>query len=1384
MKLVRRILRIAGRLLILLVALGAGAVAVLTLTGPGRERLAAFVSSVASTPESGVRIGGLSGIWGGPLTIDHLVLTDVDGPWLVARGVEIEFSKLALLGSTFRAERLAARRIELARLPKAGASDGEGGLPVSIEIGGFEFPDIALGTLLVGDVAGIAASGSASAASDLSAIVAKAIVQRTDGKAGRVDLAVDFDSAAERLDVDVVANEPSGGVIAGLLGLPGMPSVDLVVSGSGPATKWSGKGTFAIDGETVTSVSATHSLTNRGRRVEARGDGLFERFLPESVRQLAAGSASFDFAGTLLADGGIDVDRASLKSAAVTASAHGSINPESGNDFALELSAAGAPVRLTFGAGQEPVALFLRSAALRAFGPGATPMVDAVVSLAELSLPGHRFETVELSAHSDAFETATMTGPVELTATAESGGSVNDTVAALLAGAIRAEVVAEVGTDKIVVRSGRVTTGTVEADLAGEAARDGSSVTAAIDGSLASAALPGAARPVLGDRVDLEARVTRTADGNLVVEGLDMKSAGLALAGSATLAGDDVRADLTGSLADVATLSPAATGAMTFAAKVNGPITAANFAASLEAERIEAAGRAITGLELTAEGVADPARPIAAIKLTGDVGGARLTGSADVVTENGRRLLREIAVSLGENRITGLVDFDTAWTPEGDVTLDLPDIAPLAALVLEEAAGSAKGSIQFRRGTTPSLTLDMTSTSVRRGDLIASGLDVSASVEDYFSAPTVSGRIRAGRVLSGGADIGAVDVTLARDGGWTAFSGAATVNAIPATATGRIRSEGGTTTIELAGAEATVVGLKAALARASTVTIAGGVTTLDNMAISAGGGTSTVSGTIADALALDVQLGGMPAGAINKFAPGLGAAGTITGTVRVSGPPSDPIVGYALDWKRAETSQTREAGFGAMAINSTGTFQNRSLAFKASIGDGSGLSMSGRGTVALSGGPRISVEFGGKVPFGFLTRRLAAQGLSLGGVAEVSLTLSGAAAAPTVSGTVRSSGARLVDARSGIAINDIGAAISIGAGVATIRSLTGVLSTGGSIAASGTVGIDGSKGFPADLTLALTNGRYTDGKLVTASLSGRLALSGSLVDFPLLSGTIDLGKTVITVPETLPASLSRLGVQHRNAPAAVQRQDEALRPAEGSGGGGGLRLDIALSAPQQIFVQGRGLDAELGGTLRLTGTSGAPQATGDFTLRRGRLALLGRRLDFTRGTLSFSGSMIPYIDLAADSRVGDSTVSVLVSGFADNPKFSFSSTPMLPEDEILARLTFGRSMSNLSPLQIAQLAQAAAQLAGVGGSTSLLDTLRSKLGVDDLDVKTDDATGDTAVSAGKYLNDRTYVTIEKGEKAGSGKATIDLDVGRGVKLRGEAGEDGRAKGGIFFEREY
>ena len=91
--------------------------------------------------------------------------------------------------------------------------------------------------------------------------------------------------------------------------------------------------------------------------------------------------------------------------------------------------------------------------------------------------------------------------------------------------------------------------------------------------------------------------------------------------------------------------------------------------------------------------------------------------------------------------------------------------------------------------------------------------------------------------------------------------------------------------------------------------------------------------------------------------------------------------------------------------------------------------------------------------------------MQLTGTADVNVQVRGPATSPVIGGSVRSSGARLLVAQSGIAINDINLDIGIGAGVARINRLTGNLSTGGILTASGTVGTEAAQGFPADIAI-------------------------------------------------------------------------------------------------------------------------------------------------------------------------------------------------------------------------------------------------------------------------------------------------------------------------------
>jgi translocation and assembly module TamB len=1210
-------------------------------------------------------------------------------------------------------------------------------------------------------------------------------VARSDGKQGSVDATVNFAPENNKLDLDVEASEPAGGIIANLLKVPGAPPVGITVSGSGPLADWSGKGAFSVDGQVVTQLSARHQLTGKGNRIEAKGDGDFSRFAPGKLKPLLAGTVRFDLAGTATGAGGIEIERAELGSNALRGTATGTINPAGVSDFALKFNSTGPTLPLSLGSDESPIDIELKTVSLRAFGEGRAPMVDIALSLAKVATNTTKVDNVQLALHSDAFDVQSRTGPMSGEVSADRLGLDNPAIAPLIAGKIIAKVAGNLSEDTITVGSGSIASDALKGGFDGHVSLADGSIELNVKADAASAALPAAARPVLGERTTLSVALKRDTKGNVTADSLDLSSGGLSAKGNASLINGEIAADLNGGLADISLLSPQAKGAVGFALAAKGALAMPSVSLTLDSDRLIVADREITGLKLSADGKADIASPAAKVSLAGNVAGQALAGSAELATQGGQRSIKGLSLSLGQNRVFGDLALDDAFVPEGTVTLDLPDIGPLAALALDRAEGDAKGTIRFsREGGVPEVAIDANTASITRGDLSAKKVSVSALVADYLKAPAVSGKIKADGVTSGGTVVTGIDIDLKRDGEWTGFSGGATVKDIPARATGRVKVAGGTTTVELGSGQATMRGVRATIAEPSTVRTANGVTTLERLTLGLGGGRVTVSGTVGQALALEVALAQAPLSLINAFSPGLQATGTVSGNAKVTGAPSAPRVAFDINGPGIQTSQTRDAGFGGIGIVATGSFADKKLAFNSSISEGSGLALKGGGTVAVSGTPDLALDFSGPVPFSFLAHKLAAQGLSLSGAANVNVQVRGPAGKPEITGTVTSSSARFIDAGSGIAINDISLDIGIANNVARINRLTGKLSSGGTLTVGGTVGIDAAQGLPADLSIKLADGRYTDGRVVTANLGGDLTVKGPIASAPVVAGTINLGRTVITVPEKLPGSLAALGVTHKNAPVAVREQQRAMHPAAAGGSGGGsLALDITVNAPSQIFVQGRGVDAELGGNLRLTGPTSSPQAVGAFTLRRGRLEILGKRLTFTEGTLTFSGSLVPTINLVAQSSASDATVTVTVSGEATNPKFTFSSVPALPEDEVLARLIFGRSMSNLSPLQIAQLAEAAGQLAGVGGSTSLLQNLRSAIGVDDLDVTTDEK-GGAAVSAGKYLNDRTYLSLQKGEKPGSGKARIDLDVGKGVKLRGEASDAGEAKGGIFYEREY
>jgi translocation and assembly module TamB len=923
-------------------------------------------------------------------------------------------------------------------------------------------------------------------------------------------------------------------------------------------------------------------------------------------------------------------------------------------------------------------------------------------------------------------------------------------------------------------------------NLTGSLARAEQSATASFELQAEPHVLPAGLAARFDTPVTVSGDIETGGDGSVRLSAVEVRSGTVNASGSASMAEGRVTADLEGTLPALGKLLADAEGKAAFSADISGPPDALSIKGELTSSGAVLAGRSLTDLTITADATATPGSPQAKLTASGGLDGQPIDVRAEVVSKDGRTSIPTLEAKIGDNRLTGALDLTADLKPNGTVDFNLPDLGLVAALAGQRASGDLSGSATVRtaNGIT-SVTLKASGSGIKRDALTIARPVADISIAD-IAALAIRGSVKAESVAQGQNRVSNVNLTFEQQGGRTGFAVDGRYDGAPLAAKGDMVSQGGRTEIRLASFTAAPRKLPLKLAKPTVVAIENGAVRLGDLTIQASKGAIAVTGTAGTSLDISAKLNALPAALINTFAPALGAEGAINGTVEVSGTAAAPVVDYDLRWNAASVAAARGAGVSALEVSAKGRYANNRVTVDVTVSGPGDLSFRGAGHVDVAGNMPMSMKFAGDVPFGLLANTLAEQGFTLTGSARVDLSLTGSARAPQIAGTVSTSGGRLVDVRRNLALNNLAANIALDGRQARISRLSANLATGGSIEASGTVGIAAGSGFPADLSIRLNNATYVDGTLFTANLAGDLTLRGQLVATPVLGGRVTIRRAAITIPERLPASLSAIDIEHRNAPPQVRRMARDLRRDTSAGAGvearGVIAFDLAVRSPGQFFVRGRGIDAELGGDLTIRGTAAQPVVSGGFDMRRGRLEILGKRLTFTEGHIGFGGDLIPTLDLDATSSAGSTTITVNVAGPANNPSVTFSSSPALPQDEILARLIFNRSLNNLSAFQIAQLASAVGQLAG-GGSTSLLDGLRNKLGVDDLDITTDES-GGAQLRAGKYLNDRTYLELQQGSDSASSKAIINLDVGRGVKLKGEAAGDGSAAGGIFFEREY
>ncbi len=544
-------------------------------------------------------------------------------------------------------------------------------------------------------------------------------------------------------------------------------------------------------------------------------------------------------------------------------------------------------------------------------------------------------------------------------------------------------------------------------------------------------------------------------------------------------------------------------------------------------------------------------------------------------------------------------------------------------------------------------------------------------------------------------------------------------------------------------------------------------------------GIGSVDAMIGTGLTLEARATGTADGALQIDTARLEAQGlraTLSGLQQASG-----AARFALD------AVIENIGALVPGIAGRVTLDSRVTRAEGDAGYGVEARLAGPSALAATATGRVNDDFtvqlalGGRVDSVLLNPSL--EPASVSGVVQFDGAMNGRPGIDALRLTARIADGRYSLPGAGVAFRNIAATAQI-SGMSAQIDLRGESLSGGTGSVSGRIRLDGRR--EADLAVRVNGLVVQQPQLFDASVSGTVRLSGPLAAGALVSGEVSVDQAEIRIPNS---PLGRqgfglTGLTHVGEDAASRRTRINAGIASGTRVGAApipLRLDLQLNAPGRVFVRGRGLDAELGGTLRLGGTTRDVVPAGSFTLIRGRLDLLGNRFTLTDGSASMIGSFMPFVRLTATTESDGVLTSVTLSGQADSPEISFSSVPELPEDEALARLIFRRALTSLSPFQAAQLALSVATLTGRADS-SVISRTREAMGLDDLDFTVNDD-GNTQLRAGRHIGERVYTDVAV-DSAGQGEVSINLDLTPSVTLRGRADTAGGSSLGIFFERDY
>jgi len=243
------------------------------------------------------------------------------------------------------------------------------------------------------------------------------------------------------------------------------------------------------------------------------------------------------------------------------------------------------------------------------------------------------------------------------------------------------------------------------------------------------------------------------------------------------------------------------------------------------------------------------------------------------------------------------------------------------------------------------------------------------------------------------------------------------------------------------------------------------------------------------------------------------------------------------------------------------------------------------------------------------------------------------------------------------------------------------------------------------------------------------------------------------------------------------------------------RVRVVLG--DKVEVKASGIDARLGGSMYLVLQGlDSISSSGEIQVVKGRYRAYGLDLEIVRGRLYYVDDPVsrPTLDILALRKVGDVSAGVIVAGSLKAPVVKLYSEPSMPEVDIVAYMVLGHPLGASSE-QGSMVATAASSLFSLGGSSSVQEQIKDRLGLNVLGIETVDTAGagrmgykeipvtptggarakgtagESLMTVGKYLTPEIYLSYGRSLVTGGNLFTLRYDISRRFQLETQSGSE-------------